>query len=138
MFKLFFWVALIGSIVFVSAQVIPVKYNNMTIENVFEGAVSNLNTEPVAQVLPRLRVLLSRQNVDLKALPEEFFENLTVTKEDDKLTISSEYHVTIWLLGKPTSIDPDSEYLESDVEPMDKLRLKARLDFDFLPTRVTP
>lgn len=138
MFKFFFWIALIGAAVVTAAQVIPVQYNNMKVENVFEGAVSNLNTSSTDKIASRLPSLLRSQSVDIKALPEEFFEHLSITKDGNKLTISSKYHVVLWLLGEPTSVDINSDYQASELEMMDKIRLKARLDFDFSPMRVTP
>ena len=136
MFKLFFWVVLIGGGVFVGGQVMPVYYNNMKIDNVFKGAVqdASLAESKVKGIIAKqLRV----QSIDLEALPEDFFENISINKEDEKLQVGAEYHITLWLLGEPT-VDPESEYLESEVEPMDKLKLRARLDFDFSPYQETP
>jgi len=137
MFKLVFWVALIGIPVFVGAQVVPVVYNNMKIENVFEGASKNLIKSSETDVKKRIYELLRAQSVDFKILPKTFSENFIVEKENGKLYISSEYHVVIWLLGKP-SIDPDGDYNESDVSASDKLKVRARMDFDFAPHAETP
>lgn len=138
MLKLGFWVLLMVAVVGSAYQVMPIYYNNIKVENTFEGVVANLTDSPIDKTKARLSRLLDSQNVDLSALPEEFFENLVINKEEGRLSISSEYHIVVWLLGEPTSIDPDGEYLESDVEFMDKLRLKARLDLDFAPSRITP
>ena len=137
MFKLAFWIALIGIPVFVGAQVIPVQYNNVKIQNTFEGTVKNLQNATTNDISRRMQNLLTSQSVNLKTLPEEFFENLSVEKDNGKLQIGSEYHVVLWLLGEP-SIDPDSDYKQSDLAAMDKLKLRARMDFDFAPYSETP
>ena len=138
MFKLLFWLALIGGSVFIGGQVIPVYYNNLKVQNVFEGTAENLVTETEGAVKRRIDELFKIQTIDLQALPPEFFDNLTISKEDGKLQIATEYHITLWLLGPPESVDPDKEYKESEVKPMDKLRLRARMDFDFAPYAETP
>jgi len=137
MFKMLFWVALIGGGISVVSQVIPVYNNNMKIDNTFKGIVKNLSSQSESVVKKRMMELFKVQSVDLDALPDEFLENLSITKNRGKLQIGSEYHVVLWLLGTPT-IDPESDYKESEVEPMDKLRLRARMDFDFTPYQETP
>jgi len=134
MFKWIFWLGLIGGGVFVGGQVIPVFYNNLKIENIFEGVANGLADEPEDRIEDRMNELFRLQTVDLTVLPEEFFENLSITKENGKLEISTEYHITLWLLDKPRSVDPDSDYQATDVKGLDKLRLKTRLDFDFAPS----
>ena len=138
MFKMIFWVGLIGGGVFVGAQVLPIYNNNMKLENVFEGAALNLASQSEANVKKRMLELFKIQGVDMAALPEGFINNLTIEKNNGKLQIGTEYHITLWLLGEPVSVDPEEEYAEKDVEPMDKLRLRARMDFDFSPYQETP
>ncbi len=138
MFKVIFWLGLIGGSVFVAAQVLPLYNNNMKIDNVFEGVAKNLASQSEADAKKRVLKLLKAQGVDMKALPEEFMSSLNVRKEDGKLQVSAEYHIVLWLLGAPESVDPDEEYKEADVAPMDKLRLRARMDFDFAPYQETP
>ena len=138
MFKLLFWLTLLGGIFFVGAQVTPVYYNNLKIENIFEGVAQNLSTRTEGEVRGRIMQLMDIQSVDLKILPDDFIQNIVVNNENGKLQVSSEYHVVLWLLGKPQSVDPQEEYKESDVKPMDKIRLRARMDFDFAPSKQTP
>jgi hypothetical protein len=133
MFKWAFWLGLIAAGIFVGGQVIPVHYNNMKIQNVFEGVVSGLADKSEEDIRDRINELFRVQTVDMTILPKEFYENLTVTRENDKLQVFTDYHVTIWLLDRPRSVNPDGEYKASDAKGMDKLRLKARLDFDFSP-----
>jgi len=138
MFKWLFWLGLIGGGVFVGGQVIPVYYNNMKIQNIFEGVATNLSSQPQDLVEERINELFQVQTVDRSALPREFHKNLSIANENGKLQIGSEYHVTLWLLDRPTSVNPDDEYEEADVKGMDKLRIRARLDFDFAPYAETP
>jgi len=133
MFKTAFWIVIIGSALLVGSQVIPVFYNNLKVENVFEGTAKNLKGQSENKVKSRIGQLLRVQSVDVDALPKEFFDNIEITTENNQLQIGSQYHITLWLLGEPVSIDPDEEYKESDVKGMDKLRLKGRMDFDFAP-----
>ncbi len=138
MFKIFFWLGLLGVGIFVGGQVIPIYYNNLKIQNTFEGTILNLGSQDESNISKRIPDLLDVQGVDLKELPDEFFKNLIIHKEDGKLKISSKYHVVLWLLGEPLSVDPGADYSESDVAPMDKLRLRARMDFDFSPFAESP
>ncbi len=138
MFKIAFWVSVLAAIVLVGSKVIPVYYDNLKIQNIFEGVTQNLVNSSVDDVKKRVMELLKIQSVDTQALPQTFFENLEVSKRDGKLHVSSSYHVRIWLLGAPQSINPDEEYDEKDVAFMDKLKLRARLDFDFAPAAITP
>jgi len=138
MFKLLFWLALIGAGVFVGGQTIPVYYNNLKVQNIFEGTAENLSSQTEGEIKRRIDELFEIQTVDLQALPPEFFDNLSISKEDGKLQIGTEYHITLWLLGPPESVDPDKDYKESEVKPMDKLRLRARMDLDFSPYAESP
>jgi len=138
MFKLIFWLGLIGGGVFVGGQVFPIYYNNVKIDNVFEGIATNLVSASESDVRKRLRELLDVRGVDVKALPDDFLDNLEVIKENGKLKVSSEYHVIVWLLGEPVNMDFEQDYKESEIEPMNKLRLKARIDLDFYPSQETP
>ncbi|MDX8388643.1 MAG: hypothetical protein R8M46_08975 [Ghiorsea sp.] len=133
MFKWLFWLGIIAGGVFVGGQVIPIYYNNLKVENVFEGTSQNLKNSDTAAINSRIQELFKIQSVDLKALPPEFSKNLTIKTVDGKLQISSKYHIVLWLLGEPQSVDPDQAYKESEVKPMDKLRIRARMDFDFAP-----
>jgi len=138
MFKLAFWGGLIAVTVLVASKLIPVYYDNMKIQNIFEGVSQNMSNSSVSDVKGRIRELLKIQSVDTQALPHSFFENMAVTKDNGKLIVESNYHVIVWFLGEPQSVDPDEEYAEKDVEPMDKLRLRTRMDIDFSPHAQTP
>ena len=139
MVKFLFWAVLIGGGIFVGGQVWGVHYNNYKIENIFEGSAQNLVTQSESDVRKRVIALLKIQSVDMKMLPPEFMDNLAVIRtREGKLQISSEYHIVLWLLGKPQSVDPEEDYNESDVSGMDKVRLKARMDFDFAPFKESP
>ena len=138
MFKIAFWLGLLAAGILVGSKVIPVYYDNLKIQNIFEGVSQNLSNSSETDAKNRVTELLQIQSVDVQALPKEFFKNLVITKKNGKLNISSSYHVRLWLLGAPQSVDPDEDYAEKDVAPMDKLRLRARLDFDFSPAATTP
>ncbi|HID36168.1 MAG TPA: DUF4845 domain-containing protein [Ghiorsea sp.] len=139
MFKVLFWLGLIGGSVLVAAQTIPVYYNNMKIENAFQGISQKLVQKSEADIRSRILRLLNVQSVNLEVLPDTFFENLTIKKENGKFTLSSEYHVTVWVLGKPKDIEVDERYEEEqDISLIEKIKYSARIDFDFLPFAKTP
>jgi len=139
MFKVLFWFGLIGGSVLVAAQTIPVYYNNIKIENTFQGISQKLVQKSEADIRSRIRRLLNVQSVNLEVLPDTFFENLTIKKENGKFTLSSEYHVTVWVLGKPKDIEVDERYEEEqDISLIEKIKHSARIDFDFLPFAKTP
>ncbi len=138
MFKIAFWLGLLVAGVLVGSKVIPVYYDNIKLQNIFEGVTENLLKTSEAKIILRIQDLIDIQGVNRQALPQEFFDHLSVVKNDGKLSVSSAYHVTVWLLGPPEMVDPNKEYAEKDIPPMDKLRLRARLDFDFSPYAETP
>ena len=138
MFRFLFWAAVIAGAIMVGGQVFPVYYNNMKAENVFEGVAKNMADQSESDIRQRVLELLNTQGVKVADMPDEFLNNLRISQSNGKLQIGSEYHVTLWLIGDTQSVDPDSDYLESEVEPMDKLRLRARMDFDFAPYQETP
>ncbi|PCI03545.1 MAG: hypothetical protein COB79_00790 [Zetaproteobacteria bacterium] len=139
MFKVLFWFGLIGGSVLVAAQTIPVYYNNIKIENTFQGISQKLVQKSEADIRSRIRRLLNVQSVNLEVLPDTFFENLAIKKENGKFTLSSEYHVTVWVLGKPKDIEVDERYEEEqDISLIEKIKHSARIDFDFLPFAKTP
>jgi len=138
MFKLMFWVALIATFVVVGGKTIPVYYNNIKIQNVFEGLVEGLPNANDTDIHSRLRQLFIMQSIKTKNLPEAFYENLKIYRDNGKLELSTNYHIVVWVLGRPTSVNPDEDYLEHDVKGLDKLRLKTRLDLNFSPAAITP
>lgn len=138
MFKLAFWGGLIALAVLAASKLIPVYYDNLKIQNIFEGVTQNIPNRSPSEVKNRVNELLKIQSVDIQALPKDFFENLSIVKQDGKLSIASSYHVVVWFFGEPQSVDPDEDYAEKDVAPMDKLRLRARMDIDFSPHAITP
>jgi hypothetical protein len=71
-------------------------------------------------------------------VPRQFYDNLVINAENGRVEIYSEYDVTVWLLGPVQGVDPNSDYKESELKGMDKLRHKARRDFHFEPYAETP
>jgi len=138
MFKVIFWLVIIASVVVVGGKAFPVYYNNVKVQNVFEGIAVGLPNGEDDEINTRMQALFRFQGVNGEKLPASFYENLTLRRNDGKLEISTNYHVIVWIFGKPTSINPNEDYLESDVKGLDKLRLKAKIDFDFAPRAITP
>jgi hypothetical protein len=138
MFKWAFWLGLIALAVLIGSKLIPVYYMNLKIQNVFQGIVENSVRRSVSEIKVRAMEILEVQGVEVLALPDSFLKNLVINESDGKILIKSKYHIVVWFLGAPQSVNPDEEYAEKDVAPMDKLRLRARMDIDFAPHAETP
>ena len=139
MFKILFWLGLVGSAVLVAAQSIPVYYNNVKVENTFQGIVQNLVQQSEADIRNKIQKLMMIQSVNLEGLPDAFFENLIIKKENGKLTLSSQYDVTVWVLGEPEYMDADEIDEEGEnISWVDRIKQLARIDFDFMPFAETP
>ncbi len=137
-FKLLIFLAVIAAIVVVGYKVIPVYNAYWKAEDSFESVSRNMSDASLERIQKRLPEVFGIKYLEHDDLPKEFYDNLVIRADGNRVEISSSYHVTVWLLGPPESVDPDGDYQESDVKGMDKLRLKARMDFDFEPHAATP
>lgn len=136
--KLLMLLAVIGGAVVVGYNVFPVYNTYWKVEESFESVTRNMSNQSVGEIRNRLPEIFDIKYLSRTDLPKEFYEHLEIEADGNRVQIKSSYHVTVWLLGPPVSVDPDSEYKASDVKGMDKLRLKTRLDFDFEPHAETP
>jgi hypothetical protein len=138
MIKLLFWGALIGFGVMAGYKIIPVYNAQWKIQDAFEAISRNMADKDETRIRRRLPTLLKMKYLARGDVPQEFYDNIVINADGGKVEISSEYHVTLWLLGPVEGVDPDSEYDESDLEGMDKIRHKLRQDYDFEPYAKTP
>lgn len=137
-FKLLLFLAVLAAGVIAGYKVIPVYNTYWNVQDAFDSLSRNMSDESVSAIRDRLPELLSVKYIKYDDLPPAFYDNLKIKADGNRVEISSHYHVTVWFLGPPESVDPDSDYKLSDVKGMDKLRLKARMDFDFEPHAETP
>lgn len=138
MIKITFWLMLLAVVVWYGYILIPVYNTNWKVQEAFDSISRNMSDANEMAIRERLPDLFRIKYIDPRELSDEFHENLQINADGGRVEISSHYHVTVWPLGPVESVDPDEEYKEIDLKGMDKLRAKARLDFDFEPHAETP
>lgn len=136
--KLLFWGALIAAGVMAGYKIFPVYNAQWKIQDAFEAISRNMASTDEVRIRRKLPSLFQMKYLSHGDVPQEFYDNIVIKADGGKVEISSSYHVTLWLLGPVEGVDPDSEYDESDLKGMDKLRHKLRRDFDFEPYAKTP
>ena len=138
MIMIMIWLVLIGSGIVAGYKIIPVYNAIWKVQDTFDGVVINMADKSELRIRERLPDLFKVKYIAQGDLPAQFYENLVIKADGGRVEIYSEYDVTIWLLGPVEGVDPDSDYKESDLKGMDKLRHKARQDFYFEPYAETP
>jgi len=138
MIMVMIWLVLIGAGVVVVYKILPVYNANWKVQDTFDGLVSTMADKSEGKIRERLPTLFNIKYIAKGDLPDQFYENLVIQADGNRVEIYSEYDVTIWLLGPVEGVDPDSDYDESDLKGMDKLRHMARQDFHFEPYAETP
>jgi hypothetical protein len=138
MIKLLFWGAVIGFGVMAGYKIIPVYNAQWKIQDAFEAISRNMADKDEKRIRERLPTLFQLKYLAHGDVPQEFYDNIVISADGGQVEISSEYHITLWLLGPVEGVDPDLEYDEADLKGMDKIRHKLRHDFDFEPYARTP
>jgi len=138
MIRVLFFLAILGGGVWYGWLLIPVYNANWKVQDVFESVARNMSDESQEAVAVRLPELLKIKYLYHDDVPQEFYDNITIKADGDRVEVSSYYHVTIWPLGPVEGVDPNKEYNASDLKGMDKIRDKFRLDYDFEPYAETP
>jgi len=100
--------------------------------------VRNMAHNTESHIRRRLPELFKIKYLARGDAPQEFYDNIVISADGAHVEISSEYSVTVWLLGPVEGEDPESEYDEADLKGMDKIRHKLRYDFYFEPYAETP
>ena len=130
--RLLFWLAVLSGLVWTGYQVIPVYNTYWNVQDTFKGISRDMASDSAETIRERLPDLLHIKYIAPSDLPKAFYKNLKIQADGNHVAISSHYHVTVWLLGPVTG---GNGALPSG---MDRLRNKARLDFDFKPHAATP
>lgn len=138
MIKVMVWLVLIGAGVLVGYKIIPVYNANWKIQDTFESVTRNMADASESDIRKRLPDLFHIKYLAPNDVPQEFYDNIVIRADGGKVEISSEYDVTVWILGPVEGVAPDSDYKESELKGMDKIRHKARRDFHFEPYAETP
>ncbi len=138
MTKLLFVLALLSAGVWAAYNIIPVYNTEWDVQDAFDSIAKNLSDQSAAVIRAKLPDIFHAEYINHNDLPTEFYDHLQIKADGRKVEISSAYHVTLWLLGPLESVNPDDNSTVSNLKGMDKLRDKARLDFDFKPYAATP
>ncbi|ATX82243.1 hypothetical protein Ga0123462_1380 [Mariprofundus ferrinatatus] len=133
MLKVAFWLTVIGFSVWTGAQVFHAHYINWKIEDVFHGVVKNMRDASGVEIREQLPKLYKINYLAPSDLPEEFRDNLLIRREGELLEISSVYSVVIWPFGPVQQLDESGEYDPDQLEGMDIVRDKSRIDIKFEP-----
>lgn len=138
MIKMMFWGVIIGAGVVYAYMVIPVYNAYWKVQDTFKGVSRSMADANESAIRSRLPDLFHVKYLASGEVPDEFYNNLEIKAGNGRVEISSFYHVTVWLIGPVEGVDPNSDYTESELKGMDKLRAKLRQDFDFEPYAKTP
>ncbi|MDQ6960305.1 MAG: DUF4845 domain-containing protein [Mariprofundaceae bacterium] len=138
MIKLLFVLAVLSGGIWSAYNIVPVYNTEWKVQDAFDAVADNLSGQPAEVIRIRLPDIFHVKYIAHNDLPAEFYDNLQIRADGGRIEISSAYHVTIWLLGPLESVNSDENYTSSDLKGMDKLRDKARIDYDFEPYAETP
>ncbi len=136
--KLLFWLSILGGVVWYGWLLVPVYNANWKVQDAFEAVARNMPNASESEIRARLPDLFKVKYIAPGDLPDEFYDNIEIKADGDRVEISSYYHVTIWPLGPVESVDPESDYDPESLKGMDRVRDRLRLDFDFEPHAETP
>ena len=137
MISILFWLGLVGFAVWNGAQVFHAHYVNWKIQDVFEGVTANMGNANEFDVRERLPKLYKINYLAPSDLSQEFHDNLLIRREGSMLEISSIYSVVIWPLGPVQQLDEKGGYEPNELEGMDSLRDKLRIDIEFEPYAIS-
>lgn len=136
--KMLFWLAILFAGVMYAYQVVPVYNAYWKVQDAFSGVVENMAGDSEIDIRKRLPDLFRVKYLKQDDLPREFYDNLEIKADGNRVEISSFYHVTVWFLGPVTAVDPESDYDPEELKGMDRVRNRLRQDFDFEPHAATP
>ncbi len=136
--KLMLFLAVLAAGTWTAYNVLPVYNAYWKVQEVFESVSRNLSNASEEDIRAKLPDLFFVKYLKEGDLPKEFYDNLEIRADGNRVSISSSYHVTVWLLGPVENVDPESDYDPKDLRGMDRLRDALRLDFDFEPHAETP
>ncbi|MDX8393839.1 MAG: hypothetical protein R8K21_04550 [Mariprofundales bacterium] len=148
--KVAFWVILIGTITWVIYSILPVYNNYWKVQDTFESMTKHLSNKSELEIRNRMPDIFKVKYISIGELPPDFNKNLDVRSDGYRITISTSYDITVWLLGEPATVKAAREaaiessfYYKVDAEREDPDILEtiqhlARVDFHFEPTAETP
>ena len=133
--KMLFWIVFIAASLKAGYELIPVHYTAWKVDDAFQAISRTMPSSDEAFIRARLPDILKAKYIAYDDLPQEFYDNLIIEADGDSVKISTEYHVTVWLFGRPVEVAQTNDSMQAGWE---KLQTKGRLDFDFFPYAETP
>jgi len=136
-FKMLFWLALAGFTLLNGALIAQAYYNNSKVQDCFESLSQKMPAADEAAILAKMDTLFRVQYIDRQDLPTAFYDQLVINATGYGVEISSAYDVTIWSLGKVEAVDEAGEYDPDNLEGLDVLKHKMRIDLSFNPYAIS-
>lgn len=133
--KMFFWIVFIAAAFKAGYELIPVHYTAWKVDDAFQTISRTMSSSDEALIRARLPDILKAKYIAYHDLPQEFYDYLIIEADGGSVKISSEYHVTVWLLGQPAEAAQTNDSMQAGWE---RLQTKGRFDFDFFPHAETP
>jgi len=131
--KLLFWLFIIAVIVTVGYKFIPVHYTAWKVDDAFKAIVQTKASADESFLRANLSDILHAKYISYNDLPKEFYDHLVIKADGSRVSISSRYHVTVWLLPEDPGTMPKVMR-----ERWQSMRAKTRFDFNFNPHAETP
>lgn len=137
MFKMLFWLALLGFVLLNGALIAQAYYNNSKVQNCFESLSQKMADADETAILAKMDALFRLQYIDKQDFPDAFYDELVINATGFGVEISSLYDVTIWPIGQVEAVDEAGEYAVDDLEGLDVLKHKMRIDLSFNPYAIS-
>jgi len=131
--QLLFWLFLIAAGVVAGYKLIPVHYMAWKVDDAFKTIVQTKASADESFLRANLPDILHAKYISRSDLPKEFYDHLVIKADGNRVSISSKYHVVVWLLPE----DPGSMPKVMQ-ERWQSIRAKSRFDFNFNPHAETP
>lgn len=137
LFKMMFWLALIGFVLLNGALIAQAYYNNSKAQDIFESLADAMPKADASAVQAKMDVLFRLQYIARDDFPDAFYDELIINATGYGLEISSLYDVTIWPIGQVEGVDAAGAYEVDDLVGMDLYKHKFRIDLRFEPYAVS-
>lgn len=137
LFKMMFWLALVGFVLLNGALIAQAYYNNSKVQDIFESLSQKMPEADASAVQAKMDVLFRLQYIEKQDFPDTFYDELFINATGYGLEISSLYDVTIWPIGQVEAVDAAGEYKTDDLAGLDVLKHRLRIDLTFEPYAVS-
>ncbi|MDQ6999031.1 MAG: hypothetical protein Q9M17_09995 [Mariprofundus sp.] len=136
-FKMLFWLALLGFVTLNGALIAQAYYNNSKAQGCFESLSQKMPAADEAAILAKMDTIFHVQYIDKQDFPPAFYDELVINATGFGVEISTVYDVTIWPLGQVEALDEVGAYDPDNLEGLDVLKHKFRIDLSFNPYAIS-